>query len=270
MLAKLLIGALILLVPTAAAAVTVESIVVPPRTAAAHPFDVNVTLANDGAARSVFLFGALYDAGSGCGPAAGPGFRTFTHMVQEQVDLAANSVTPYPTVGDRWLHRYDSNDADAEPTTLELCVFVANASSGPVIDYESFATTPLSVRPTNAVPEVSFTWTPESPSVGETVTFAATGSDADGDPLAFAWDFGHFVASGRAVAEGARVTLAFHSAGEYAITLAASDGLDVTHATRVVDVGVPGEEPERSIPAPALALLTLALAGASRLRRRAG
>ena len=252
---------------------TVEDVLVPERTRADLAFDVRVELRNDGPARDVTLFGALYERVEGrgpCGPATDPRFRGFTHLVQERVQLPARSSLSYPEPGDRWLHRYDRADAPAEPTVAELCIFVAEADSGPTaaVEYLAFGSAALSVRAENAPPEPRFTWTPEAPGATQDALFVAEAEDAEGDPVSYRWDFGHMNASGRAQATGARVTHFFYPAGEYVVTLTASDGLDEARATQTVVVGeAPGAEPERGIPAP-WAAMVLGLLVVAFLRRR--
>lgn len=261
-----------LALPLAQATVTVDIISVPARTAAAHPFGVDLSLANDGAGRAVYVFGALYDRAegpSGCGPATDGRFRGFTHMVQERVEVPANGVVAFPAPGARWLHQYQAEDVGSA-RDADFCVFVANASSGPLIEYESFDAIPLNVRASNAVPVASFAWEPEGPRAGESVRFRAEASDAEGDPLALAWDFGHFTARGRATAQEEAPAIAFHNAGEYVVTLVASDGMDEARATRsivVADAGAPEPTP-RGIPGVgALAVMAALAAGAARRRR---
>lgn len=253
----------------------VEEIRVPERTAAGKPFDVHVRLANDGPAREVHLFGALYAREEGkapCGPTTDSSFRTFTHVVQVTVTLPADGVLEHPPAGERWLHRYDPADAGMTPTDDEFCVFVAAATGGPVIQYDAYGTTRLSVRARNAPPQPSFAFDPARPESTQAVRFTATAADADDDPVAFAWDFGRFDAGGRATAEGAEVTHAFYPEGDYVVTLTASDGIDSVPLTRTVTVhalGANGEDGRRDglgIPVPAW-LVLLAVVMIARLRR---
>lgn len=248
---------------------TVEGIDVPDRTMAEKPFPANVTLRNDGPARSVYLFAAIYreQQGTGpCGPASDPRFGSFTHLVQETVRLPAQSTIVYPDEDDEWLHRYRTEHVDPAPAVAEFCVFVANATSGPALEFESFATTELSVRGVNAKPSADFTWEPEKPGATQDVRFRAQGSDADGDPVSFAWDFGHVNASGRARALGEAATTFFYPAREFVVTLIASDGLEDTSLTRTITVleeepPTPTQKGPLGIPmGGALALGALALA----------
>lgn len=238
---------LVLLAPMAQAAVTVENVKVPERTAAARPFPVSMSLFNDGPARTVTLMAALYEFRDGegpCGPATDARFRTFTHLSQERVDLPANARIAWPPEGRSWIQRYDARDVPARPDTMELCVFVARNAPGPQLDYEAFASVPLSVRAVNAPPTGAFSWSPETASATDDVVFSATGSDADGDPLAFRWDFGHANATGRAVATGPRAVHFFYPEGDYVVTLVVSDGMDETPVERGVRIGAPRSEDE--------------------------
>lgn len=273
-LASMLLATVVL--PTASGAVSVREVDVPDRTAADKPFRVSVRLANDGPERDVHLFGALYadeDGKAPCGPATDPSFRTFTHVAQVTVRLPAGSETTYPPPGDAWLHRYGSQHAGVSPRVEELCVFVAEASGGPVIEYEAYGTAPLSVRARNAPPQPSFDVEPASPIVSVPAGFRAEAEDADGDPVTFTWDFGRFDAGGRATAEGAEATHAFYPAGDYVVTLSASDGIDSVPLARTVTVVAPTSaehDDARGIAAaPWAAAGAVALAAALTSRRRA-
>lgn len=262
----------LLATPVAAAAVSVDDVVVPERTMAGKPFEVALRLVNDGPAQDVTLFGALYDRVEGqgpCGSATDPRFRGFTHLVQERVRVPANGALDFPPEGARWLHRYDREDVPDAPGLAEFCVFVADAGApSPAIEYEAYGVVPLNVRGTNAVPTASFTWEPETPGATQDAVFRAEGADADGDPLGFRWDFGHLNASGRAVADGARVTHFFYPAGEYTVTLVATDGLNETIVARTVRVAeAPAAEPARGLPVPLGPIALVAVVVALALRR---
>lgn len=266
------------LAPTAVATVTIHDVELPERTMAGKTFPVSLVLSNgESVARRVYLFAALYDKVEGegpCGPSTDPRFDAFTHLVQEAIEVPAGATVPYPDADDVWLHLYRAEHVDPEPGTAELCLFVANATiARQAIDYESFVSLDLSVRGVNAQPTASFTWEPERPEATRDVRFEAEADDADGDPVALRWDFGHLNASGRARATGATPTTFFFPHGDYVVTLYASDGLEETEVARTITVVRKGEAPPDDggfeIPlAPVAALLALALAAAWVRRRR--
>lgn len=263
---------LTLFLPAAAAAVTVDHVLVPPSTAAEKAFNVSVSLTNDGPARSVYLFGALYDRANGsapCGPATDAHFRTFTHTVQETITLPANSVTTFPPEGGRWLQKYGADDATPAPEVAQFCVFVANATAGPTIDYESFATTSLSVRAKNTPPSGGFTWTPDKPAAGEEAAFEGTATDKEGDPVTFRWDFGRYAASGRSEASGPSATSTFYPDGRYVVTLILSDGLNESHLSRTITIGEQAASSGGGVKIPSLGVgMLLAVVVLVALRRR--
>lgn len=231
--------ALLLLAPRATAlgeVVDILGVSSPERTMAGKPFVVEVMLLNRAdAPRTVVLLGALYakDAAE-CGPATQPGFKQFTHLVQERITLQAGE----RRVVHGWNQSYAASSVEAAPRNAEWCAFVAE-DAGERISYLDYQSAPLSVRGANARPTASFSWLPERPVEARDVWFAAEGADADDDPVTFRWDFGHANASGRQPAEGATPTHFFYPAGRYVVTLAASDGLEETLVTREVEV-LPG------------------------------
>jgi PKD repeat protein len=88
-------------------------------------------------------------------------------------------------------------------------------------DGDDSATGPSS----NAAPSGSFTITPGTVALMATtvLTFAATGSDPDGDPLTYSWDFG----DGQ-VGSGQTVQHSFASAGSLTVTLTIRDNSGAT------------------------------------------
>lgn len=246
----------------------------PERTMAGKPFVVEVMLQNRAEApRTVVLLGALYakDAAE-CGPATQPGFKQFTHLVQERVTLQAGE----RRVVRNWTQAYEASNAEAAPRNAEWCAFVTE-DAGERLNYLDYQSAPLSVRGANARPTASFSWLPERPVEARDVWFAAEGADADDDPVTFRWDFGHANASGRRPAEGATPTHFFYPAGRYVVTLAASDGLEETLVTREVEVLPEGGAsattttppvPREAAPLPLiLPLAALAAAAWARARR---
>ena len=239
----------------------------PERTMAGKPFHAAVTLVHRGAeARSVVLLAALYDPDAApCGPATEPGFRQFTHLVQERITLQPGERR---TVGG-WAQSYRAENAPARPGVAEWCVFVAE-DEGQRLEYLDHQSAPLPVRAVNALPTADFSWRPARPAEAEDVWFEARGEDADGDPVTFRWDFGHANASGRQEVEGASPTHFFYPAGRYAVTLVASDGLEETRVTREVEVVARGQAappPDRGDDAPLPLILPLAALAAAALAR---
>jgi len=99
--------------------------------------------------------------------------------------------------------------------TLKMCVQNWVMSSVPYdltgtgIKYKEYVEPPVA----------SFTYSPESPNVGEEITFDASSSyDPDGTIVKYEWDFG----DGNS-AEGVVVTHAYSEAGEYTVTLRVMD-----------------------------------------------
>jgi hypothetical protein len=74
--------------------------------------------------------------------------------------------------------------------------------------------------PANAAPAASFTTAPVTGTARQPISFSASATDGDGDPLAFAWDFG----AQFDVKDGTDITPSFAFGGSYTITLRVSDG----------------------------------------------
>lgn len=278
--ASVLALALLAVLPAAAAVgeeVDIVAVRAPERTAAGHAFDARVDLHNKGAAREVYLFAALYegDAEEPCGPAGSPRWRGFTPLVQAVVDLPAGARVTYPPEGQRWAHRYGADQVERAVTTDEWCVFVAEDDAAPSLRYLDLESVALATRGQNAPPSGSFAFAPDPAPVAADVRFEATGTDADGDPLVFRWDFGHANASGRGRAEGAVAFHPFYPEGTYAVTLTVSDGFDEAVVARDVAVlpadAVPPPAPVTSVardPVPAPLLLPALLVAALHRARR--
>lgn len=263
--------------PVAAATATIDAVEVPSQTVAGHTFDATVTLTNHGDAEDVVLFAALYAPGgaSPCGPATDARFRTFTQQVQQTIHLAKDATLTYPPPGERWSHRYDPDETPAGGEG-EWCVFVAKAPGATsTVEYEAFRSTSIGVRERDLAPVASFSWTPQMPSAAELVTFLATGTDAEGDPISYTWDLGFVNASGRARGEGEATATRFFPEGTYTVTLTASDGFESSTVTHEVIVLPEGTSPAtvtatKAAPTPLplwAALVGMGLAVAGRLRR---
>jgi hypothetical protein len=91
--------------------------------------------------------------------------------------------------------------------------------------------------PGNLPPTVAVTSDLSSASAGQTVTFTATANDPNGDPLAYAWEFGD---GDYSTDNSAVTTHSFAGAGEYAVQCTASDmkGGAARH-TVIIRVGSP-------------------------------
>src|SRR6185436_2208853 len=72
---------------------------------------------------------------------------------------------------------------------------------------------------------------PNPAPVGQTVTFTAIASDADGDPLDYLWDFGD-----GEIDFDDTVTHVYASAGMYTVTVTVDDGVDEVSASMQVEV----------------------------------
>jgi len=97
--------------------------------------------------------------------------------------------------------------------------------------YANFTENPLSpiMIMLNGRPTASFTYTPSSPRVGQTITFDATNSTdpEDGDNLnTYRWNFGDGGSTTDAV--GSTVTTSYDAAGDYDVTLTVTDWLGRT------------------------------------------
>ncbi|RLE35112.1 hypothetical protein DRJ24_02960, partial [Candidatus Acetothermia bacterium] len=78
---------------------------------------------------------------------------------------------------------------------------------------------PLTAIPSNQPPHAEFSFSPASPTVGDAVTFDASGSsDSDGSIISYSWDFGD-----GSTATGAVVTHTFTASVSYQVTLTVTD-----------------------------------------------
>jgi hypothetical protein len=89
----------------------------------------------------------------------------------------------------------------------------------------------------NSYPEASFTWSPESPATGDTVTLDGSGSsDFDGDSLEYRWDTNGDGTWDMAYSETETIKTTFGSTGSYDVRLQVTDGEDSGTTTRTIDV----------------------------------
>jgi YD repeat-containing protein len=87
----------------------------------------------------------------------------------------------------------------------------------------------------NQPPTVSLSAAPTSGNAPLAVSFAAAGSDPDGDTLAYSWDFG----DGAAAGNGAEVSHLYAQGGVYTATVTVSDGLATASAQAGIAINWP-------------------------------
>jgi len=88
----------------------------------------------------------------------------------------------------------------------------------------------LLITPLLKPPIAMFTYSPQNPVVGETITFNATASkDPDGKIAKYNWDFGN-----ETTGEGVIATHTYASPANYTITLTVKDDQGLTHKTEMI------------------------------------
>ncbi len=97
-------------------------------------------------------------------------------------------------------------------------------------------TIPVTMTVLEPVNNADFSWAPPAPIVGEPVLFQATASGTE--PIAYAWAFGD-----GGTASGITATHAYTSAGDYVVTLTATNACGVMVVTHTVTVVPPCEPP---------------------------
>jgi len=110
-----------------------------------------------------------------------------------------------------------------EPRSGTYTVFAAGRRTGPTIHATSTATT-FAVKSTSYPPQASFTYTPSSPFVNQTVTFDATGSSPEGyneTIVSYEWNFGDLTPPVKKTSP--TTTHAFKTSGTYIVTLNVTD-----------------------------------------------
>jgi hypothetical protein len=121
------------------------------------------------------------------------------------------------TDGIRWFRSSAASGAavagGAQAITFGAGRFLAVEAEGIVRTCESF-------YPSNTAPAVSFAVNPASFPARQTRLFAATATDAEGDPLTYSWDFG----AALPVVVGGSLVREFDFGGAYTATLRVSDG----------------------------------------------
>ncbi len=119
-------------------------------------------------------------------------------------------------------------------TTDETVTIDVRAKTPPAVQLGGFIK-PKEVVITFQPPTADFTFIPEHPKAGETITFDGSDSfDFDGKVVAYAWDFNN---DGKADAKGVTAQTSFPVAGSYDVTLTITDNDGNTDAiTYTVDV----------------------------------
>ena len=130
-------------------------------------------------------------------------------------------------------HSYSS----AGTYTVTLTVTDNNGLTGTTT--KSVTVAPHEIEP--QAPSASFTSSPSSPEVGQTVAFDASGSsDPDGTITTYSWNFGD-----GATATGITTTHSYSSAGTYTVTLTVTDNDELTGTTtKTITVAPHGIEPQ--------------------------
>ncbi len=107
--------------------------------------------------------------------------------------------------------------------------------------------------PSNQAPRASFSFSPDSPMVGEPVRFDASGSrDPDGRITGYSWDWD---GDGRTDATGVTTTHAFSTAGSHRVTLTVMDNGGLTDTVaRTVQVRSAPAPPPSGLPAASLSV----------------
>jgi len=91
----------------------------------------------------------------------------------------------------------------------------------------------------NDAPVASYTYTPNNPGIGETVSFDASGSSDDDGISSYEWDFGD---DGTIEATGQTTTNTYNSQGDYSVTLIVTD-TDGETSTTTQTVNVDDQTP---------------------------
>ncbi|MEA2090146.1 MAG: PKD domain-containing protein, partial [Thermoproteota archaeon] len=152
--------------------------------------------------------------------------RTYTYTAETSVEVTAIPDADY--VFDHWeLDGVDIGSANPYSVLMDS-------------DHTLHAVFIYSPPPPLEPPIADFTWSPNVPKVGETVTFDASASyDPDGTIISYEWDFsdgGH--------ATGKIVTHEFSTAGDFSVTLNVTDndGLWCTKSKTITVVAPHGPE----------------------------
>lgn len=120
------------------------------------------------------------------------------------------------------------------PETFGVNFLARLSASGSATYSNQFA---VDLRSRSRLPVASFTFSPQSPTVGAMVSFT---DDSSGSPASWEWDFD---GDGTTDATTRNPTYTFTSAGPYRITLRVSNAYGSASLTQVVRVTAPGDFP---------------------------
>lgn len=175
---------------------------------AGQPVDIEVTSENQGTETETFDVTALRDS---------------TEIGKETVTLNSGQTT---TVTFEW----DTTGVAEGSYTISAKASILEGETDTADNFLSDGTLNVVVPPV-----ASFTFSPSTPSVNETVSFDASSSTPDGGTIdSYNWDFGDGTSG-----FGVTVTHAYSSAGEYTVTLVVEDSNELTDSEeKTVTVGV--------------------------------
>jgi PKD repeat protein len=213
-----------------------------------------------------FIFAAVNPPSGQTGVALDPGQNLQVPIIGQWVAFSSQSTDSDGTIkAHAW---FDANIPGEGPTGLFTGPFAGNSASPIHVPYtiagnmrvllqvtdnedavsETNPPTPeaLATVRVNTRPESDFVFSPQTPVVGETITFAQAADDPDPDSLAnppnglvtkYEWDLDNDGTFGEQGETGGRVQRKFDSAGAMPVKLRVTDGAGARHeVTRTVDV----------------------------------
>lgn len=128
-----------------------------------------------------------------------------------------------------------ANQANPAHTYQNPGIYTATLTVTDNIGQTSEADVAITVTAPNGAPDIAPTATPNSGPAPLVVQFAANASDAEGDPLTYAWNFGD-PASGNNTSTAENPAHTYARAGAYTAWLTVSDGQDETSAALTIVV----------------------------------
>lgn len=235
---------------------------------AERPFYINVTVRNkEPVEHTVLLFATLY-SGSSDTPCEGSRALQPLSKFQKSVSLGPRATERVEGEPAHWAQVVNGSRVPGDGS-YEVCVWARLAqcpAEQPVAAcFMDFHNLQLAVRLRNEAPQVAARAEPVSGTTATSFRFTAEGSDPEGDPVHYRWDFGD-----GSEGQGPRATHRFRLPGSYKVTLNATDGFDFAEARVVVQVAASGSSGANPVPGWPFAsiLAALALTAARRARPR--